>query len=30
MHWDLETEAPKNSVDTTAEVIGFFSEKLMS
>ena len=27
MHWDLETEAPKNSVDTTSEVIGFFSEK---
>ena len=27
MHWDLETEAPKNSIDTTSEVIGFFSEK---
>lgn len=27
MHWDLETEAPKNSVDTTSQVIGFFSEK---
>ncbi|QLE79329.1 carboxypeptidase M32 [Francisella sp. Scap27] len=28
MHWDLETEAPKNSVNTTSEVIGFFSEKI--
>ncbi|WP_071663451.1 carboxypeptidase M32 [Francisella frigiditurris] len=27
MHWDLETEAPKNSVNTTSEVIGFFSQK---
>jgi carboxypeptidase Taq len=27
MHWDLETEAPKNSIDTISEVIGFFSEK---
>ncbi|QWU99250.1 carboxypeptidase M32 [Francisella salimarina] len=28
MHWDLETEAPKNSINTTSEVIGFFSEKI--
>ncbi|WP_150467850.1 carboxypeptidase M32 [Francisella sp. SYW-9] len=28
MHWDLETEAPKNSVKTTSEVLGFFSEKV--
>lgn len=28
MHWDLETEAPKNSVNTTSEVIGFFSQKI--
>jgi carboxypeptidase Taq len=27
MHWDLETEAPKNSIKTTSEVIGFLSEK---
>ncbi|RFP41133.1 hypothetical protein DDJ69_31090, partial [Klebsiella oxytoca] len=28
MHWDLETQAPKNSINTTSEVIGFFSEKI--
>ncbi|AJI56359.1 carboxypeptidase Taq (M32) metallopeptidase family protein [Francisella philomiragia] len=28
MHWDLETEAPKNSINTTSEVIGFFTEKI--
>ncbi|AIT09624.1 peptidase M32 [Candidatus Francisella endociliophora] len=28
MHWDLETEAPKNSINTTSDVIGFFSEKV--
>ena len=28
MHWDLETEAPKNSIKTTSEVLGFFSEKV--
>jgi carboxypeptidase Taq len=28
MHWDLETEAPKDSLKTTSEVIGFFSEKI--
>ena len=28
LHWDLETEAPKNSLKTTSEVIGFFSEKI--
>ncbi|APC92404.1 Thermostable carboxypeptidase 1 [Francisella sp. MA067296] len=28
MHWDLETQAPKNSINTTSEVIGFFSEKV--
>ncbi|MDE5018616.1 carboxypeptidase M32, partial [Francisella tularensis subsp. holarctica] len=28
MHWDLETHAPKNSINTTSEVIGFFSEKI--
>lgn len=28
MHWDLETQASKNSVNTTSEAIGFFSEKV--
>ena len=28
MHWDLETDAPKNSINTASDVIGFFSEKL--
>ena len=28
MHWDLETEAPKNSIKTRSEVLGFFSEKV--
>ncbi|MED7820007.1 MULTISPECIES: carboxypeptidase M32 [unclassified Francisella] len=28
MHWDLETETPKNSIKTTSEVLGFFSEKV--
>ncbi|API87641.1 carboxypeptidase M32 [Francisella uliginis] len=28
MHWDLETEAPKNSIKTTSEVLGFLSEKV--
>ena len=28
MHWDLETEARKNSISTISEVIGFFSEKI--
>ena len=28
MNWDLETEAPKNSVDTTSDVISFMSEKV--
>ncbi|GAB4222000.1 MAG: carboxypeptidase M32 [Francisella sp.] len=28
MHWDLETQAPKNSIKKISEVIGFFSEKV--
>ncbi|MDE4959632.1 carboxypeptidase M32, partial [Francisella tularensis subsp. holarctica] len=27
MHWELETQAPKTSINTTSVVIGFFSEK---
>lgn len=29
MHWDLETQAPKNSVNTTSEAIGFLVNRFM-